>query len=1198
VVQLLILPLLACLAGPPFVGGAEDKPPVKAPASPPKLGEADARKVQELQKQVDKLWYHAQFAEALKPAEEVVQIRTRVQGAKHWETADARRFAETLRLIAGKGVEDQPTIARLPEIEEKATDLYRKGRYREAQALFEQVLTGHQKVLGEEHPRTAGSYNNLATTLNDLGRYAEAHKLNEKALAIRRKTLGDDHPDTAESYNGLGVDLEMLGQHSEARQLLERALAIRRTQLGEEHPQTGESYNNVAYTLSAQGRYAEAQQLFEKALAIDRKMKGEEHPDTALKYNNVAFTLGKQGRHAEAQALNEKALAIFRKVLGEEHPSTALSYHNVAGDLNAQGRAAEAQPLYDKALAIFRRTLGANHPRTAICCDSAATNLNALDRFAEAQPLVFEALAIKRKVLGEEHPDTAMSNSNVAANLYLQARYDEAQPHLEKALAIFRKRLGDEHPDTAEASNNLAMNLAAQGRYAEAQPLAEKALALLRQTLGEQHPYTAQSYRNLSIILRMQGRYSDAAQALRAAERTLETNRLLAGTTGLERAGFAAEHSDFAALTTCLARMGNFAEAWTNLEANLARGLLDDFSARLTLARAPKEQRQQQELTSRLQHVDEQLAALLNTGKSFAAVRSNFTELSQQRTAIQTELGEFAASLAARELYHLERVQKALPPDTALLAWVDARARGKSAAANETWACLVRHQGAPVFVPLSGSGQGNAWTKEDDDLPHQVATLLTGGPTSLGEKEQALFRRLYDQRLKRLEQHLQARDALPAVGHLVILPGGVMTGMAVEALTDRYTISYAPSATIFAQLREQRQRSQRRLQSAPQLLAIGDPGLRPPELVRAPSAVPTHGVLLTQIMPGSNAATHGLKTCDVLQEYGGTRLAGQADLRKALQAQSQKAPPETTRGDSGIPVKVWRNGKTVELAVAAGPLGVYSDPHPAAEAMRLHREADDLLRRSRGPQLEPLPFARHEVRAIAALFPRSTVLLGSQARADRLEEMAARDELRQYRYLHFATHGLLNDRIALQSALVMAQDNLPDSAAQVLAGRKALDGQVTAARISTDWKLDADLVVLSACHSARGKPAGGEGFLGFSQALLLAGARSLVLSQWQVDDKATALLMKRFYENLLGARPDQRKPLPKAKALREAKAWLRAVTTDQAEAALRQLAADGAVAKGSAERGQPVEKKGAPLAGHPYAHPYYWAAFVLVGDPD
>src|SRR5207247_1857629 len=78
-----------------------------------------------------------------------------------------------------------------------------------------------------------------------------------------------------------------------------------------------------------------------------------------------------------------------------------------------------------------------------------------------------------------------------------------------------------------------------------------------------------------------------------------------------------------------------------------------------------------------------------------------------------------------------------------------------------------------------------------------------------------------------------------------------------------------------------------------------------------------------------------------------------------------------------------------------------------------------------------------------------------------------------------------------------------------------------------EWRggIDADLVVLSACETGLGKDAGGDGLLGFAQAFLSAGARSVVLSRWQVDDVATALLMVRFYQNLLGKREGLKKPL-------------------------------------------------------------------------
>ena len=118
--------------------------------------------------------------------------------------------------------------------------------------------------------------------------------------------LGEDHPDTATSYNNVAVNLNAQGKSAEAEPLYQKALEIRRKVLGEDHPDTASSYNNVAFNLNAQGKSAEAEPLYRKALAICRKVLGEDHPDTATSYNNVAANLNAQGKSAEAERSSGK----------------------------------------------------------------------------------------------------------------------------------------------------------------------------------------------------------------------------------------------------------------------------------------------------------------------------------------------------------------------------------------------------------------------------------------------------------------------------------------------------------------------------------------------------------------------------------------------------------------------------------------------------------------------------------------------------------------------------------------------------------------------------------------------------------------------------------------------------------------------------------------------------------------------------
>src|SRR4029079_15338365 len=111
----------------------------------------------------------------------------------------------------------------------------------------------------------------------------------------------------------------------------------------------------------------------------------------------------------------------------------------------------------------------------------------------------------------------------------------------------------------------------------------------------------------------------------------------------------------------------------------------------------------------------------------------------------------------------------------------------------------------------------------------------------------------------------------------------------------------------------------------------------------------------------------------------------------------------------------------------------------------------------------------------------------------------------------------------------------------------------------------------------------------FAQALFIKGARSLVLSEWPDSDAATSLLMVRFYQNLLGKRPELSGPMPRDEALDEAKRWLRNLSPGEAAAELNRLGDSTAI---------PTPTSPVPAGARPFDHPRFWAAFILVGDPE
>jgi hypothetical protein len=517
-----------------------------------------------------------------------------------------------------------------------------------------------------------------------------------------------------------------------------------------------------------------------------------------------------------------------------------------------------------------------------------------------------------------------------------------------------------------------------------------------------------------------------------------------------------------------------------------------------------------------------------------------------------------------------------LAAEAALVLWLDERPVGMPAdAGGGHWGCVLRRTGAPAWVRLPGSGPGGAWTDADDQLPGRLREALARRAPGWSE----LARRLRQQRLEPLEKHLGARGELPAVRQLIAVPAGAMAGVPLEALAERWRVSYAPSGTVFARLAG----SHRPLRQ-PTLLALGDPVFTTPATPPTPEP-PGHGLLVLQVLPGGNADKAGLKPDDVLLEYAGTKLTNRDDLK--LKTEGGPAP-----------VRLWHGGKERSLEVAPGKLGIVVDNEPAPAALKRRRELDKLLASTRGPAPEALPGTRREVEALAALLPKDRVqlLLGSEASEQRLDQLAAAGRLKDYRLLHLATHGLMDPQTPARSALLLATDHLPDAEKQAREGKKVYTGRLAVGAV-LGWQLDADLVTLSACETGLGRQAGGEGMLGFVQALVQAGARSVLVSLWPVDDAATALLMTRFYENLLGKRPGLEAPLGKAEALAEAKQWLRRLPRPQAEALAARLS------KGELRLTVSPLKPAAPAAesdkgDRPYAHPYYWSAFVLLGDPD
>ncbi|MEW6747596.1 MAG: CHAT domain-containing tetratricopeptide repeat protein [Planctomycetota bacterium] len=909
--------------------------------------------------------------------------------------------------------------------------------------------------------------------LQERGDLEEAIDAVVEALEILEARLGEDHWETILSRHRLALLEEIAAMGDEPRselseayrclnrcaslmedgnwsameQQARRALAITERHLGTLNRLTAAAHGYVASALSARGRYDESEQHWRQAVSIQRDLFGDGFPELGRTLLDLAAVLRVRGRLDEARSCALEALKSLGSSYGDNAWETAKAYNETSRCLFDQGRYAEAEVLGRRAVRILRSLPEPKEERLAQFLNDIGVYITFQGRTAEALDLFQEALGILRGTGGLHDEQASELLSNIGYIYFTERRYQEAETYLRKALDLEAEDDGD-GMGRARTLQNLGVCLTTQGKYGEASEALADCLATYLRVLGPDHSSTATCLRSRAACEHMQGHLSEAVNLYRQALRICR-----------KRLG---EHHADTALTylylgVALRNLGETDEAlemcqkagrayetarWLSSETGLGRALFGaapDPGPTLAaeLARQGKPRRAWEALERSL-------------------ARGLLEELSLRDPALA---GPFPMG-------NLEAVQASLSDEAALVAWVDTA--GPHA---EHWACVIRNRGDPAWVNLLGDRAHPEGLREFELVKQVRQQLCRAQPVSDRDV-------LYRQRIQPLEQ------ALAGVRRLYVIPSGWIIGIPVEVLTDRYVVSYVPSATILLHLAGRSVANGRR---PPPLLAIGDPAYAPIE-----------------------SAT------DTEQDPDRVKTA-QTDRRVAT--------------------------------------------------------------------LLPLHHARFEVESVAGLFDEGEVYLGSEASAGRLRALAREDRLGEFDFIHVAAHAVIDPARPLESAIILPCDPSVDPVAQVLADEPLRDARLTVREILREWKLDAELVTLSACSTGRGREAGGEGYIGFIQALLVAGARHVLVSLWSVDDEMTSLLMRRLYANHL----EDRMSLPEA--LHDAKQWLRGLSEAELSKEMR-------VARGRAQsrgvRPESPDKTREPPPRRP-SDPYYWAGFVLVG---
>lgn len=924
--------------------------------------------------------------------------------------------------------------------------LRKKGEYETAIAQLQLALATGKKHCGDEHLVVGASYGFLGVAYWAKGDYRSAVEFLQKALPIKQRALGGDHPDVAHTLNNLGIVFWAKGDYDAAISYYTQALRIRRKILGEQHLQTASSYNNLGIVFWSKGDYARALDYYKQALAVFLVSARASDPAFANLYNNIAVIYDERGDYDQAIAYYNKTLGLRRQILGEEHDEVAAAYANLGDTYYRQGEYEQAMRHLQKALPIYLKTLGENHPNVAQCYSS----------------------------MGLVHA--------------ARREYEAAIACHQRAQKIYQS-IGENHPDLAAGYNCLGQVYAEQGDWDAALKYYDDALALARQTLGERHPVLAETLFKLGELYT---RRVDATCALFYYQKALQTL-----------------FADFADSSV----WSNPAPGRTNADVLVVQTLHAKALALTKLyATEPRERKNLQ-------------AALAS--ELLAADLLDQIRLDYKAEGSKLLLAEKAAEVFKHGVGTALRLYQITKDENILQQAFRLAERSKSAVLAEA----LQESQARQFAGLPDSLLARERTLRVDlafyETQIQEERDKKDGVDSLQLADfmarQFRLQTQYEMLVENLEKNYPKYHALKyqtATTDLVRLQAAIAPNeVLLEYFTGDSAISiFAVAANSFKVKTVAKDKNFDQLVTA-FLRALKK--IEKVEFVKSSRAL--HQLLITPVQDEIAAAKKLIIIPDGVLAYvpfealvaHKTPATGNGVVDFSKLDYLIRRHEISYHYSATLYQKSFTESKSLQNDGFLGFAPVFSDSVKngyvltSAGDSTLLVQLEENLRAVMidGKRYGELKFTETEVAAIAKLFEQKKKpgkgYFHREASEENFKQAAA-----GYKYLHLATHGLLNEEYPKLSGLIFSQP--ADSG-------KGDDGILYAGE-TFNLVTNADLVVLSSCESGLGKLVQGEGLMALTRGFLYAGAPNLVVSLWKVYDKHTGELMVEFYKNILAGK--------------------------------------------------------------------------------
>ena len=1056
------------------------------------------------------------------------------------------------------------------------------GNYAEAIRLATEVLNLDEIIFGNEHPSYAIALSNLAAYKSAIGEYSEALDLEKNASIIYEKTLGKDHPTYAGSLSSIANYNSILGNYQEAINLNTEALKIYEKTLGKEHPTYAGSLSSIANYNSILGNYQEAINLNTEALKIYEKTLGKEHPTYSLSINRLAELQVHIGNYPMATKLFTQALETAKKSLGPNHSAYATILHNMATCISILGDDRKAITLEKEALSIREKALGKESDAYSVSLHSLAVLNSSTGNYVEAIKYETESLNIIKKTLGKNHKSYSTGSSCLASYYSALGNYEEAIKLDSEALYTIEQTFGKSHPDYANILSNLANDYYYYGNYVEASRLGHEALNIREKVLGTQHPDYAEALSNVSMFNISLGNLAEAKRQI------MEASKIFQITFGQESHNYSIMLHK---LALCNALQHNFSES-----IRLEKEVLKIF-AKTIGKNHPDYRLALNDLTfyyfNSKDYINTAQQAILTTEECNKIVFSTFTDLtSHERTLFWNKYSNWYNYYLPMFSYYISEPELSVATyNGALLA------KELLLNADREMSQLILESNDKAFIQEYRDLQFNKTIlykmlqkpkKEhitDIDSIHRIVRKQ--------EKELITKSKVYGDYTRNLQitwkevqKKLNKEDI--AIEFLAFPAGKDSIIYAALILRPETT---SPKMIPLFERKQLSNINKKDFYTTPTLS----------QLIWKPLEKELKGIKNVYFAPAGqlhNIAIEHLPSSDstfIAEQINFYRLSS---TRQLVMIKDKSHIKEAVlygglKYDADTTALVVENKKYTDIP---RDLNIQHTFYPDSLNLRdgakylpaTKIEAEQIKQALENTRLQPALYMdlRGTEESFKALSGKNISMLHIATHGFYWTET----EARQTKDLDFLMMGdnnqsrYVEDKALTRSGLLLSGANIALKGNPLPEGLE--DGILTAKELAGLDLRGLDLVVLSACQTGLGEITG-DGVFGLQRGFKKAGANTLLMSLWKVDDNATQLLMTQFYKNLLAGKS-------KFESLREAQKYVRDYEVEIETTPDKRWQSEARQKEKQSKKPMPKEFKKIKK----YKDPFYWAAFILLDAID